>query len=152
MALLLEPRALKARYRRAMARKQLNLVPESLIDITSLLTTDPNNPEAKAEFPVLVDLQNESGRRALSPEDIVTADLPHAYGSASNPLRHNPGDLHQMTLPFFHRVIAAPRNSSPIPMVGACRTCKVTKGREDVRTCQKCHRANYRSVNCQRAD
>ncbi|KAJ6628094.1 hypothetical protein B0H10DRAFT_1940651 [Mycena sp. CBHHK59/15] len=57
-----------------------------------------------------------------------------------------------MTLPFFHRVIAAPRNSSPIPMVGACRTCKVTKGREDVKTCQTCHRANYCSVKCQRAD
>ncbi|KAJ7612611.1 hypothetical protein FB45DRAFT_1065351 [Roridomyces roridus] len=111
-ALLLEPRSSKARYRRAMARKTLNLIPEALIDITALLTADPSSSQARAEFAVLVDLQSKTGRRVLEPNQILSADSPHAYGSAHNPPRANIAtDLHQRSsVPFFFKVDGVPTN------------------------------------------
>ncbi|KAJ7453260.1 hypothetical protein B0H11DRAFT_277775 [Mycena galericulata] len=156
-ALNLEPRALKPRYRRAIARKFLKRIPEALVDILSLLTTDPNNAEGRAEFQILVDLQNTPERRPLSPEDIIDADLPHAHGSSDNPRRENYMDRHQKQLPFFRVVPWEPHTLSeeanPLNAVsGACHACKTPHKMKDLKTCRKCRRVNYCSTKCQRAE
>lgn len=138
-ALRFEPRALKARYRRAIARKNMNLIPEALVDISSLLTTDPSNAEGKVEFQKLVDIHNKTGRRALSPEDILESDSPHAHGSLSNPQRENANDLHQMSLPFFRfgTPPSAPTSKDIGSVHGACHACRKPMHRKDLKTCKK---------------
>ncbi|KAJ7613829.1 hypothetical protein DFH06DRAFT_1241853 [Mycena polygramma] len=154
-ALRLEPRALKARYRRAIARKHIGLVPDAMIDILSVLTTDPSNTEAKAELQILVDIQKKADRR-LSPEEILDADEPHAYGSLENPPRANYKDLHQLQLPFFLEVPPPPdnlaKNNGAAALHGACHFCKTPKKIKNLKTCRKCHRVNYCSAECQRAE
>ncbi|KAJ6536009.1 hypothetical protein DFH09DRAFT_1283933 [Mycena vulgaris] len=156
-ALVLDPRSFKARYRRAMARKGLNLIPEALVDIAGVLTADPTNSQARTEFAALVEIQNRTGMRPLEPSAILALDFPHAYGSISNPPRPNLTDLHQLSVPFFFKVSAdeKPGNAAIEPgvIVGACMTCQVTMDKKkNLRACGKCRRANYCSVECQRAD
>ncbi|KAJ7660171.1 hypothetical protein DFH06DRAFT_1193927 [Mycena polygramma] len=155
-ALLLEPRSFKARYRRAMARKGLKLIPQALVDIAGLLTADPGNAQAKAEFTVLAGIHQRAGGGALEPNEVLAADFPHAYGSPSNPPLRNSDDPHQMSRPFFYKVDAdeAPGYAAIRPgvVVSACITCKETKDKKDLKTCRKCSQANYCSVECQRAD
>ncbi|KAJ7238358.1 hypothetical protein C8J57DRAFT_1295622 [Mycena rebaudengoi] len=156
-ALLLEPRSFKARFRRAMARKGLNLIPEALVDIAGLLTGDPSNSQARTEFEALVEIQKTTGMRPLEPEAILSRDFPHAYGSTSNPPRENVAtDPHQTSLPFFFKVDADEKPGhaalQPGMIVSACMTCQISTNKKDLRTCGKCRRANYCSVSCQRAD
>ncbi|KAJ7131211.1 hypothetical protein C8R44DRAFT_774499 [Mycena epipterygia] len=146
-ALLLEPRSFKARYRRAMARKGLNLIPEALVDIAGLLTADPGNSQARAELATLVELQNSTGRRPLEPEQILAIDFPHAYGSSSNPSHRNAADPHQLSLPFFFKLDADEKPGiaaiDPGVVVSACMTCKATKDKKELKTCRKCQRADW---------
>ncbi|KAJ7481019.1 hypothetical protein B0H11DRAFT_2023898 [Mycena galericulata] len=156
-ALILEPRSSKARYRRAMARKGLNLIPEALVDIAGVLTADPTNPQARTEFAALVKIQKNTGMRHLEPSQILSLDSPHAYGSDANPPRPNrTSDLHQMSCPFFFKVDADEKPGhaalEPGVRVSACMTCQVSTNKKDLRTCGKCRRANYCSVKCQRSD
>ncbi|KAJ7251952.1 hypothetical protein C8J57DRAFT_668420 [Mycena rebaudengoi] len=149
-ALVLEPRAPKARYRRAIARKHLKLFPEALVDVSSVLTTDPDNRDAKVVFSLLVEMHKEDGRRPLVPDAIIAADLPHAYGSSANPPRANIRDLHQLNRPFFRNAMMSPTHTNPV--TGLCHNCKVTMDRRDLKTCQKCRRVNYCSVQCQKIE
>ncbi|KAJ7169363.1 hypothetical protein C8R43DRAFT_982900 [Mycena crocata] len=156
-ALILEPRSFKARYRRAMARKGMNLIPEALVDIAGVLTADPANSEARIEFAALVQIQNKTGRRPLEPEDVLRLDFPHAYGSSANPPRSTlTTDLHRMSLPFFYKVDIGEKPGSaavePGVKISGCMTCGLTVNKKKLKTCQKCRRANYCSVECQRAD
>ncbi|KAJ7458787.1 hypothetical protein B0H11DRAFT_2242830 [Mycena galericulata] len=130
----------------------MNLFPEALVDITSLLTTDPSNAEAKVEFQVLVNIQNRIDRR-LAPEDILEADEPHAHGSLSSPRRDTyNSDRHQMQLPFFRFVPLESRLKSHGAVLGACHFCRKPSKRKELMTCKKCQRVNYCSVECQRGE
>ncbi|KAJ7828461.1 hypothetical protein B0H14DRAFT_2812030 [Mycena olivaceomarginata] len=155
-ALHLEPRSFKARYRRAMARKGLNLIQAALVDIAGVLTANPSNSQARAELACLMEMQSKSGRRPLEPDSILAADFPHAYGSNSNPPLQNPADPHQMSLPFFYKSPADSKPQSveinPGVVVSACMTCKVTKDKKNLKTCRKCRNVNYCNKTCQRAD
>ncbi|KAJ6462174.1 hypothetical protein C8R45DRAFT_1178668, partial [Mycena sanguinolenta] len=141
-ALRLEPRAIKARYRRAMARKNLKFIPEALIDLASLLTTDPGIGEARAEFQTLTAPQNRTGRieRALTTEEILKADSPSAYGSSGNPSRVADPDPHLRGSTSFRRLKPMPHTKriQPVSELKKCRKC----GR--VNDCSKaCARANW---------
>ncbi|KAF8166273.1 hypothetical protein K438DRAFT_1857375 [Mycena galopus ATCC 62051] len=152
-ALRLEPRAIKPRYRRAMARKHRNLISEALVDLASLLTTDPRNIEARAEFQTLLALQNRRDKteRALAPEEILKADSPTAHGSFANPSRPTEADPHLRGLPSFQRIQQTPGvNLSSVH--GTCQVCKKPMHRRDLKQCKKCCRVNYCGVTCQRAD
>ncbi|KAJ6451827.1 hypothetical protein C8R47DRAFT_1169704 [Mycena vitilis] len=138
-ALLLEPRSFKARYRRAMARKGLKLISQALVDIAGVLTADPGNAQAKAEFAVLAEIHQRAGGGALEPNEMLAADFPHAYGSPSNPPLRNLDDPHQMSRPLFYKV-----DADEPPGYAAIRPGVVT--------CRKCSQTNYCSVKCQRAD
>ncbi|KAJ7726435.1 hypothetical protein DFH07DRAFT_237026 [Mycena maculata] len=156
-ALILEPRSFKARYRRAMARKGLNLVPEALVDIAALLTADPENAQTRTEFAALLEIQQRTGMRPLEPDAIIALAFPHAHGSASNPPRPNLAtDPHQMSLPLFFQVDpdAKPGRGAIAPgvIVSACMTCQVATNKKSLRTCAKCRKVNYCSVECQRSD
>ncbi|KAJ6484919.1 hypothetical protein C8R45DRAFT_999635 [Mycena sanguinolenta] len=152
-ALRLEPRAIKPRYRRAVARKNLNLISEALIDLASVLTTDPRNLEAQAKFQTLLTMQNERDKtkRTLVPGAILEADSPSAHGSFANPPRPTDPDRHLRGLPYFQWI-------QPTPPVnvggihGACYVCNKTMHRRNLKECQKCRRVNYCSVSCQRVD
>ncbi|KAJ6484921.1 hypothetical protein C8R45DRAFT_999640 [Mycena sanguinolenta] len=152
-ALRLEPRAIKARYRRGMARKNQNLVSLAVIDLSSVLTTDPGNVEAMAEFRSLLAIQNrrDIAERELSPEDILKADFPSAYGSSGNPSRPIHPDLHLRGLPAF-RAIYPSQTVNIARFHGLCQVCKKPMHRRDLKESQKCSRANYCGVTCQRAD
>ncbi|KAJ7889840.1 hypothetical protein B0H14DRAFT_2691054 [Mycena olivaceomarginata] len=139
-ALHLEPRSFKARYRRAMARKGLNLIQAALVDIAGVLTANPSNSQARAELACLMEMQSKSGRRPLEPDSILAADFPHAYG--------NPADPHQMSLPFFYK---SPADSKP-QSVEINPGVVVTKDKKDLKTCRKCRNVNYCNKTCQRAD
>ncbi|KAJ7469568.1 hypothetical protein FB451DRAFT_1368550 [Mycena latifolia] len=87
-ALQLEPRALKARYRRAIARKSLNLLPEALVDIFSSLASDPRNAEGKDELQILLNMQKEDGKKAqcdYAPSTTNVATLHGAYHTYRTP-------------------------------------------------------------------
>ncbi|KAF7336451.1 RNA polymerase II-associated protein 3 [Mycena sanguinolenta] len=151
-ALRLEPRAIKPRYRRAIARKKRNLISEAMIDLASLLTTDPRNVEARAEFQTLTAIQNQRDKiqRALIPEEILKADSPSAHGSSTNPPLPTHPDLHLRGLPLFQRI----QQTSPVNVGGihgACHVCKKAMHRRDLKECQKCRRVTYCGVACQRA-
>ncbi|KAJ7865633.1 hypothetical protein B0H14DRAFT_406455 [Mycena olivaceomarginata] len=155
-ALTLDPRSVKARYRRAMARKGLNLIPEALVDIAGVLTADPGNSQAKTELANLVEIQCMAGRRPLEPEQILAANFPPAYGSTSNPPVRNPSDPHQMSLPFFYKAypdeVPAIAAINPGVVPSGCITCKAIKDKKDLKTCKKCRRVEYCNVECQRAN
>ncbi|KAJ6563096.1 hypothetical protein DFH09DRAFT_485532 [Mycena vulgaris] len=135
-ALRLEPGALKARYRCALARKHLNFIPQALVDIASLLTSDPGNAEAKAEFSALVDMQHSSGRIPLTPEYILESAAPHAHGSPSNPPKADAGDPHQKRLPFLRLVPPLPPTQAVNTLFthGECFRCKKSMDRRDLKT------------------
>ncbi|KAJ7748211.1 hypothetical protein DFH07DRAFT_830441 [Mycena maculata] len=149
-ALQLEPRATKARYRRAIARKLLKWIPEALLDITTLLTCDPDNSEAKAEYQILIDMQKKDGRGPLAPENILECCSPLPYGSLTSPRHGDPSDPHQQRLPFFRMVPPLQKNAGS-NVDGACMECTKPMRKKDLKTCQKCKRVNYCSVQCQRA-
>ncbi|KAJ7174775.1 hypothetical protein C8R46DRAFT_93711 [Mycena filopes] len=155
-ALVLEPRLWKARYRRAMARKGLNSIPAALVDIAGVLTANPANAEARAAFDALVVLQTETGMRPLEAAQIVAFDMPHAYGSSSNPPLQNHADPHQLSLPCIRKIevdeAAGHAALDPDLVVSACMTCKRTNDKKNLKTCKKCRRANYCNAECQRVD
>ncbi|KAJ7659480.1 hypothetical protein B0H17DRAFT_1212874 [Mycena rosella] len=137
-----------------MARKQLTLIPEALVDITSPLTSDPDNIDAKAEFRTLVDMQNKTGiQRRFTPEDLLEGTSPSAHGSLLlNPVRMDRDDPHHMKLPFFKTATFPPSTTHVANIHGACHACRTPKHRKDLKTCKKCFRVNYFSVECQRAE
>ncbi|KAJ6483234.1 hypothetical protein C8R45DRAFT_1149060 [Mycena sanguinolenta] len=87
MALCRDPRFVKARYRRAMARWRRGRPMESLIDLATVLTLDPMDKGAVAAFASVSNEYESSGgiRRSLEPMQILQADYPSPYGSAAVP-------------------------------------------------------------------
>ncbi|KAJ7117270.1 hypothetical protein C8R43DRAFT_1137783 [Mycena crocata] len=83
VALLRDPKSTKARYRRAMARKGRNRLAEALVDLSSLLSTAPENSAAKSAFASILVLYEASGESRISPDDVIKADFPCAFGPVS---------------------------------------------------------------------
>ncbi|KAJ7250742.1 hypothetical protein C8J57DRAFT_1474851 [Mycena rebaudengoi] len=150
MALMRDPRSVKARYRRAMARRGLGNIPEALVDLASLLTTAPTHGEAMSAFAELLSVQNVPGSRRMSPENILAADFPPAYGSMSPGVASiQPSDSLRPVSDFTSW---QDMDRLPPIQLSTCRTCKTTKSRDEIKTCQKCKRATYCNSTCQRAD
>ncbi|KAJ7713901.1 hypothetical protein B0H14DRAFT_2644607 [Mycena olivaceomarginata] len=80
-ALELDSTSVKARYRRAMARRALGKLPESLLDLYSLLVTDPGNREARSAYAAVLEIYNLEGKRCLGEIEIFIAKAPAAHGS-----------------------------------------------------------------------
>lgn len=132
-SLVRDPRSVKARYRRAIARKERGRLAESLVDLASLLTISPANTEATAALKEISALFGATGNPRISLEDVIAADFPPAFGSpstlkiATNQSKPASGD-YRITL-----------NSDPVAPVlfGCCTTCKITKDRNEIKTCRK---------------
>jgi hypothetical protein len=135
MALVRDPRSVKARYRRAMARRGLGNIPEALVDLASLLTTAPTHGEAMSAFAELLSVQNVPGSRRMSPENILAADFPPAYGSMSPGVASiQPSDSLRPVSDFTSW---QDMDRLPPIQLSTCRTCKTTKSRDEIKTCQK---------------
>ncbi|KAJ7925402.1 hypothetical protein B0H13DRAFT_2314616 [Mycena leptocephala] len=78
-ALRCDPRAIKARYRRVMARKGLGDFAKALVDLTSLLTTSPGHANVAVEE--ISDLHRASGAHYLDFEEVLYADFLSVIGS-----------------------------------------------------------------------
>ncbi|KAJ7479140.1 hypothetical protein FB451DRAFT_1556817 [Mycena latifolia] len=147
-ALVKDPRSFKARYRRAMGRKGLQLFPECLLDLASALTTEPGHADAAREFD-LVEAICLQERRLMSSRDITAADFPPAFGSESR----RPDQtltLHENTL--LDSRSPAPQKLSTSDHLEICYTCRKKKPRKEIKMCRKCMAIKYCSVECQRAD
>ncbi|KAJ7493021.1 hypothetical protein B0H11DRAFT_2006930 [Mycena galericulata] len=154
-SLVRDARSIKARYRRPTARKQLGRLAEALVDLASLLTTAPTNPEGLNAYREISKAYAASKGPRISPEDIVEADLPPAYGSV---LKMKIEGVTPSSVPpqGYHLVgnLGTPPDPSRIePLVFAtCRACNTSKNSSDIKTCRKCKRAKYCNAACQRAD
>lgn len=132
-ALVKDPRSFKARYRRAMGRKGLKLFPECLIDLASVLTTDPAHVDATREFDIVEAICLQE-RRLMNTEEIVVADSPPAFGSEYR----TPEQLPRLS---EADVVVSPslptRTSSSGGHLERCFTCRVQKPRREIKTCKK---------------
>lgn len=54
--------------------------PESLIDLASVLTSDPANADANREFALVEPICQEE-QRLMNSEEVVDADFPPAFGA-----------------------------------------------------------------------
>ncbi|KAJ7151937.1 hypothetical protein C8R46DRAFT_1357573 [Mycena filopes] len=149
-SLIRDPRSVKARYRRAMARKEQGHLAEALVDLTSLLTTSPGNTEAATALREISALYVASGEETISLEDVVIADFPHAFGSPS--VLEIPRATQATPLSTDGRLPPGTPSQRSFGLYGMCTSCKITKDRKDMKTCQKCKRVTYCNATCQRAD
>ncbi|KAJ7718449.1 hypothetical protein B0H16DRAFT_1797425 [Mycena metata] len=164
-SLIRDPRSVKALYRRAIARKERGRLAEALVDLTSLLTTAPGSIEASTAIEEISRIYAASGQDRISLEDVVVATFPHAFGCPEilNARPQQPQSLStDLRLPPD---IPAERPSAALYDI--CTTCKPTKERKEMKTCQKvgilsskfhsltsllCKRATYCNATCQRGD
>ncbi|KAJ7898897.1 hypothetical protein B0H14DRAFT_2556951 [Mycena olivaceomarginata] len=87
----IDPRFIKARYRRAIARWWQGRLMESLVDLASVLTADPMDKATLTAF-ATVSAEHESLRGDadfLNPMAILEAGRLPAYGSAAAPRLHD---------------------------------------------------------------
>ncbi|KAJ7713059.1 hypothetical protein B0H16DRAFT_1743667 [Mycena metata] len=138
-ALIREPKFTKARYRRAVARRELSRNLEALVDLSSLLAVSRGNAEALAIFQEISDeLLLAGGTRRLCFHQIINADYPPAFA---------PPVVVTTSLPM---PIAIPPSikgpGSGFIMSGhlcICQTCKSFKQRQKMRQCAACGNAMY---------
>ncbi|KAJ7465348.1 hypothetical protein B0H11DRAFT_2049595 [Mycena galericulata] len=153
-SLVRDARSIKARFRRAMARKELGRLAEALV-LASLLTTAPMNPEGLNAYREISAAYAASKGPRISPEDIVEADFPAAYGSVLKMKfeRATPSSVPPQGYYPLGNLGTPPDPGRTDPLMFAtCRACKASKNRNDIKTCRKCQRANYCNAACQRAD
>ncbi|KAJ7112720.1 hypothetical protein C8R44DRAFT_741792 [Mycena epipterygia] len=149
-ALIRDPRSIKARYRRALARNELGRLAEALVDLASLLTTSPTNEEGLAAFQEISASYAAGENPRISLQEIVDADFPSAFGSHS---LLKTGSIDSPSIPSQQLPVNGDVGKELAPMqFSTCRTCKTTKSRKDIKTCQKCKRATYCNAACQKAD
>ncbi|KAJ6516667.1 hypothetical protein C8R47DRAFT_402041 [Mycena vitilis] len=152
-SLVRDPKAIKSRYRRAVARKQMGRLAESLIDLVNLLAISPGNAEAAAAFretSILYGAADESNDIPL--EGLAIAAAPHAFGSPTalqnrtHVTKPSPNDYH------MSRVVQESIGNIGLSQTRSCATCKISKGRGEMKICRKCKRSMYCSTTCQRSD
>ncbi|KAJ7718453.1 hypothetical protein B0H16DRAFT_1740068 [Mycena metata] len=129
ISLIRDPRSAKARYRRAIARKERGRLAEALVNLTSLLTTAPGSIEASTAIEEISGIYAASGHNRISLEDVVRKPL--------------------STDPRLPPDIPAERLSAALVFVGPKKTIEE---RKEMKTCQKCKRATYCNATCQRGD
>ncbi|KAJ7840208.1 hypothetical protein B0H14DRAFT_2785817 [Mycena olivaceomarginata] len=143
-ALEKDPKSLKARYRRALARRSLGKLSESLMDLATLLTIHPGHQEGSSAFAECLAAHSMDGGKQLCPAEIVAADWPHAFGNSTSTSGRS-----------GHTIcvnISAGAAYAPIPRHCVCDGCKMRMNRSETRYCSKCRVAMYCSVECQRRD
>ncbi|KAJ7739369.1 hypothetical protein B0H16DRAFT_1729463 [Mycena metata] len=147
-ALIREPKSIKARYRRAVARREQGHNLEALVDLSSLLAVSPGNAQALAVFQEISDeLLLAGGTRRLCFHQIIDADYPPTSA---------PPVVVTTSLPM---PIALPPSiegpGSGFISSGhlcICQTCKSVKRRQKMRQCAACGNAMYCDKVCQRAN
>ncbi|KAJ7933260.1 hypothetical protein B0H13DRAFT_1953408 [Mycena leptocephala] len=151
-ALELDPTSVKARYRRAMARRALGKLPESLLDLYSLLVTDPGNREARSAYAAVLEIYNLEGKRCLSEIEIFIANAPAAHVSrlTSFPM----GTVNDTVGVVLQASSRKPRYRPTVEVTEMiqCGGCECSKPRGEVRFCTLCKRAAYCNQACQRTD
>ncbi|KAK6969482.1 hypothetical protein R3P38DRAFT_756440 [Favolaschia claudopus] len=160
-ALRFEPRAIKPRYRRGVARREMGFFAEALIDFASVLVIDPTHSAAISAFNnILTEFPNRIP--SVLPEDMMLANFPPAYGSVaacnavdiestlgrqrSPPPLEDPGITTYVTPSNPHHLSSCPR---PTMM---CSSCKAMKFRTELKTCKRCKTVSYCNQQCQRAN
>ncbi|KAJ7759784.1 hypothetical protein DFH07DRAFT_1060173 [Mycena maculata] len=145
-ALIREPKSIKARYRRSVAKREQGRSLEALVDLSSVLAVSPGNAEALGAFQEISDRLLAGGTRRLCFHEIVASDYPAAFAppipvrmSLSTPIEIPPSiealeDPDSGFIPLSHRRI--------------CQTCKAIKRRQKMKQCRN---AMYCNKTCQRA-
>ncbi|KAF7357109.1 RNA polymerase II-associated protein 3 [Mycena sanguinolenta] len=150
IALSRDPRFIKARYRRAMARWRRGRPMEALVDLASVLTLDPMDKAAVAAFETVSNEYESLGdsRSSLDPMQILRADFPSPYGSAAAPRPRTAQNVSRAN------GVVIPDISSRMPKksrAGTCASCGTIQWtRDKVKTCQGCSTACYCDELCQR--
>ncbi|KAJ7479639.1 hypothetical protein FB451DRAFT_1448735 [Mycena latifolia] len=152
-ALLRDPSLKNARFWRGVAYQGLGRLPESILDLYSILTTDPNHSKARPALMDALERYNFSERVTLSPATIMEIDTPPAHSSSLRPelrqaapsiLRPAPSNLGTTILPQSAEAL--------FETTMVCGACGVAHRRKNVKTCAKCKTVAYCNVNCQRSD
>ncbi|KAJ7878027.1 hypothetical protein B0H13DRAFT_2346820 [Mycena leptocephala] len=145
-ALLRDCRSLKARYRRAMARRGLGLLPHCLVDLSGVLATHPTNTEARIAFNDTLRMHDSAGKPRLSVAEIRRLDFPPAHGSTLTA----PAD--SCLRPSASSVKIPPpqkKKRGKVPCNG-CHEKQVYP--EEAVYCQKCGTSPYCNEGCKRKD
>ncbi|KAJ6595133.1 hypothetical protein DFH09DRAFT_1136254 [Mycena vulgaris] len=151
-ALKRDPTLVKARYRRAMGHKGAGRLPECLLDLYCILTTNPTNPEARSAFINTLSLYDRPGKATLNPGVVLKCDYPPAHSSISilSSTTHASGPAPASQLP---RPTRSPRPGAPhIEITLICSSCGSARRRKDVKYCSQCNTVAYCNTACQRAD
>ncbi|KAJ7477747.1 hypothetical protein B0H11DRAFT_1287046 [Mycena galericulata] len=126
-ALQRDPKSVKARYRRALARRESGQIAEALMDLATLLSIHPDHKEGSSAFANFLAAHAAAGSKQLSPDEIVAADSPHAFGHFVKPSNQNGSTV---------RVNISAAYPS-IPRQCVCDSCKARKDRSEMKTCSK---------------
>ncbi|KAJ7677022.1 hypothetical protein DFH06DRAFT_1169541 [Mycena polygramma] len=145
-ALVCNPRFTKARYRRATSRWRQGRPMDALVDLASVLTSEPTDKAAASMF---AEISSEiealgSNRSYYRPMTILIADFPSAYGSSTVP---------RPTRDESPNKFVVPNKSERIPKelrAGTCASCKTVKWMREVKTCRQCSSVVYCNERCQR--
>ncbi|KAJ7659601.1 hypothetical protein DFH06DRAFT_400765 [Mycena polygramma] len=137
-SLVRDPKSIKSRHRRALARKELGRLAESLIDLVSLLTISPGNAEAAAAFQDISILYGAADEFSyISLEGLAIAAAPHAFGSPTA-LQNQTHDTNPS--PSDYQMSQAIQNSGSnriLKQTRSCTTCKISKERGQMKICRK---------------
>ncbi|KAJ7778551.1 hypothetical protein B0H16DRAFT_1503946 [Mycena metata] len=147
LALFRDPRFTKARYRRAISRWKQGRHMDALVDLGSVLTTDPMDKDALAKFATILGEHESLGsdRGHLREMAVLMADSPSPYGSAAAP---RPSQNASPGAAFM-----IPNVSERVPRelkAGTCASCKTVKWMREIKTCRGCSTAVYCNEVCQR--
>ncbi|KAJ7719122.1 hypothetical protein B0H16DRAFT_410523 [Mycena metata] len=144
-ALLIDCHSVKARYRRAMARRGLGLLAHSIVDLSSAVITDPLSREVRSAFLETMRMYETPGKHTLGVNELRTIDFPPAHGSvlAAPVTKDLPPPV------FSTETREAPSVQSPV----FCNGCHMqTLDPEQALYCTKCGTSPYCNAACQRAD
>ncbi|KAF7356113.1 RNA polymerase II-associated protein 3 [Mycena venus] len=150
-ALLLDCRSVKARYRRAMARKGQGLLGTCLIDLYSVLITDPANKDARTAFTETLRVYDVPGKQTLNSQNFLAHDNPPAYGSLSSTAHITRPPARAAAPNTAARTSHTTKYPHAVQITVSCAACGNARPRNVVKVCRQCKTAAYCKKECQRA-
>ncbi|KAJ7024056.1 hypothetical protein C8F04DRAFT_1303374 [Mycena alexandri] len=149
-ALIREPKSIKARYRRAVAKREQGRSLEALVDLASLLAVSPDNTEVLGTSREISNCILRGGTRRLCFHDILDAAYPPVVAP---PVQVTTSPSTAIGMPLVTEGLEKP-DSGFIPSSDycICQTCQAVKRRRKMRTCAACGNTMYCDKVCQRAN
>ncbi|KAJ7017693.1 hypothetical protein C8F04DRAFT_426155 [Mycena alexandri] len=134
-ALIRDPKSIKARYRRAVAKREQGGTGslEALVDLSSLLSVSPGNTEALGTFQDISDSLLRGGPRRLCFHEILDAAYPPAVAP---PVQVTTTSSTVIEMPLATEALEDPDSGFiPSSYRCICQSCKAIKRRQKMRQC-----------------